>query len=224
MPFVDAKIQMWRCYFLNTLCIKGNIAGVSALSQPWHLQGPWHFQCRILRDLCTAIKSKHPAMFLRTLIILCNSTHPHVASTSQDMLQGVGLPPIQPRCFSVLFLCVEPLRKVLKVLVSGERKMSSQWRCSGSSKSQRKSFWSVSIGCCNRGMRALLPIASIYNGLLLWPESSWMGFGSTSFIFKITRRKSQSLWLEKLGTLKTGGKHVAVWFRIFYFSVCYLNA
>ena len=83
-------------------------------------------ECRILRDLCTSIKSKHPAMFLRTFIILCNSIHPHVASTSQDMLQGVGLPSTQPGCFSVLFLCVEPLGKVLKVLDSGETKMSSQ--------------------------------------------------------------------------------------------------
>jgi len=83
-------------------------------------------ECRILKDLCTSIKSKHPSMFLRTSIILCNSTHPHVASTSQDMLQGVGLPSIQPGCFSVLFICVELLGKVLKVLDSDETKMSSQ--------------------------------------------------------------------------------------------------
>ena len=148
-------------------------------------------ECRILKDLCTSIKSKHPAMFLSPFIILCNSIHPHMAYTSQDMLQGDGLPSIQPGCFSVLFLCAEPLGKVLKVLDWGETKMLSQWWCSGSSKSQRKYFWRVSIGCCVRGMCALLPIASICNGLVLWPESSWMGFGSTSFMFKTTRRKSK---------------------------------
>lgn len=27
------------------------------------------------------------------------------------------------------------------------------------------------------------------------------------------------VWMEKLGTVKTGGIDAAVWFRIFYFSV-----
>jgi hypothetical protein len=74
-------------------------------------------ECRILKDLCTAINSNHLAMFMRTYTIY-NSTHPYVASTSQDSTQ--------PECFSVLFLCIEPLGKVLKVLDLGETKMSNQ--------------------------------------------------------------------------------------------------
>jgi hypothetical protein len=75
-------------------------------------------ECRILKYLCTVINSKHIAMFMRTFIMLYNSTHPYVASTSQDSTQ--------PGCFSVLFLCIEPLGNVLKVLDLGETKMSNQ--------------------------------------------------------------------------------------------------
>ena len=55
--------------------------------------------------------------------MLYNCTHSHVASTSLDMVLGVGLPSVQPGCFTVLFLCVEPLGKVTKVVDSGETKM-----------------------------------------------------------------------------------------------------
>jgi hypothetical protein len=57
--------------------------------------------------------------------MLYNSTHLHVASTAQGMLQSVGLSSIQLGPFSVLFLCIESLRKVLEVVDSGESKKSS---------------------------------------------------------------------------------------------------
>jgi hypothetical protein len=34
IPYVDAEIQTWKYYFLNTVHILGIAAGASALSQP----------------------------------------------------------------------------------------------------------------------------------------------------------------------------------------------
>jgi hypothetical protein len=85
IPFVDAKTQMWRCIFWPPYVFWGILLESLLCHSLGTFKDPDTFnaqECRILKDICTSVKSKHPAMFLRTFIILCNSIHPHVAFTS----------------------------------------------------------------------------------------------------------------------------------------------
>jgi hypothetical protein len=51
----------------------------------------------------------------------------------------------------------------------------------------------------------------------------WISVQQASYL-RPQEEKVKFVWMEKLGTLKTGGIHAAVCFTVFYFSVCYLKA